>query len=98
MDNPLYCPYAIRVTFDQPTRGYWNGGTRLGGAFTIGARPHPGPGHYIRWGCYSLNFWLTAGSGSSWKAAASYARRRLLAMVAPGTCVEVVEISDPQEV
>lgn len=40
-------------------------------------RKHPGPGHWIRWGSFSANFWFTSGSGRSWKEAAEFAKRRL---------------------
>ena len=95
METPPRPPLEIRVTFPEPTPGYWNGGRRTGGTFTVERpRPHPGPGHYIRWGAYELNFWFTAGSGTSWAAAAAYARARLRAMVAPSVQVEIIETED----
>lgn len=97
MQNQPECPYQIRLTFAQPTNGYWNGGARRGGTFTARPCPHPGKGHYIRWGSYVLNFWLTAGSGPSWRAAAAYARARLLAMVPPGTRVDIIETEHPAQ-
>ena len=42
---------------------------------------HPGPGYWIKWGSFELNFWFRARSGRTWREAASVARRRLLYLV-----------------
>mgnify|MGYP001613740240 FL=1 len=65
----------VRVTFDRPHSGYWDGGARSGGDFESYGKEHPGKDHIIRWGCFELNFWFNCGSGRSWKEAASIAKR-----------------------
>ena len=90
----LKAPYEIQVDFSEPIDGHWNGGKRAGGAFTTDVRTHPGPGKYIRWGCFGLNFWFTAGTGVSWKAAVQYAVMRLRAMVEPDTKISIIELED----
>lgn len=85
--------FAVAVTFPAPIEGYWNRGTRSGGLFKLDLPypEHPGPGHYLRYGDFSLNFWFTAGSGRSWRESAANAKKRLLHWVPPGTTVELVE-------
>ena len=54
---------------------------------------HPGPGFTIRWGCFALNFWFNAGSGRTWREAASIAKRKLMRMCGiSGTTIEIVEL------
>ena len=70
--------YRVKVTFEKPQHGYWNGGKRRGGTFKPdgwSTRGHPGPGHNVKWGCFGLNFWVVLGSGRSWREAASICAR-----------------------
>jgi len=79
--------YAVAVTFPEPINGYWDGGKKGGGTFTPHLMEyyldepkgkHPGPGHTIRWGCFYLNYYITTGSGRTWREAASIAKRVLM--------------------
>ncbi len=72
----LYSPYVLRVRFSEPRDGWWNGGCKTGGSFVCESL-HPGVGHYVKWGCFELNFWFTAKAGRSWREAAAAAKRRL---------------------
>ena len=90
MNSPI-----LKLKFPKPRNGYWDGGAKNGGDFTLdypySHRLHPGPGHYAKWGCWYLNFWFTSKTGRSWKQAASAAQRRLYNLVkVPGATVEVV--------
>jgi len=79
----------IKLVFDEPVHGPWNGGPRTGAIFTPSIwkdhtwvpasreKEHPGPGHSILWEAWELNLWFTAGSGRSWRQAVAYAKRRL---------------------
>lgn len=71
--------YEIEVKFQTDTRNVWYYGTRTGGTFSRqpASREHPGPGHYLRWGCLSLNFWFTAKSGRTFRQASANAVQRL---------------------
>jgi len=69
---------VLEVEFDKPRHGYWDGGAKKGGTFIPEAEWYGAPLTFkkksvIRWGCYGLNFWFNAGSGRSWKEAASIA-------------------------
>ena len=90
----LKAPYEIEVIFSEPIVGYWDGGRKSRGRFTTMTRTHPGPGKYIRWGCFHLNFWFTAGTGVSWPAAVQYAVSRLRAMVEPDTKISIIELEE----
>lgn len=50
--------FKLRLTFDKPTVGYWDGGEKSGGDFTLEGCPreHPGKNNTLRWGCFYLNF------------------------------------------
>lgn len=77
---------VLEVEFDKPRHGYWDGGAKKGGTFIPEAEWYGAPLTFkkksvIRWGCYGLNFWFNAGSGRSWKEAASIAKRRLKALL-----------------
>ena len=61
---------VIVVNFEKPLAGYWNG-LQSGGVF----RPERISKRLVKWGCFGLNYWFTAGFGVSWKHAASTARR-----------------------
>lgn len=85
--------YAIEVKFPEPIDGYWDGGKKGGGLFTPREREHPGPGHTIHWGCFRLNFWLTVGSGRTWREAASIAKRKLERICSiAGATFKIVEL------
>jgi len=51
MNSPI-----LRLKFPKPRNGYWDGGAKNGGDFTLdypySHRLHPGPGHYAKWGCW----------------------------------------------
>lgn len=94
--------YAVEVKFPEAINGYWDGGKRGGGTFTVdgfhsfppgsGNNPtHPGARHHLRWGCFYLNFFFTCGSGRTWREAASIAKRKLehICSIA-GTTFEIV--------
>ena len=73
----------IRVRFDKPVPDGNLRLTTLPFIFSVeGSTHHPGPGHWIRWGCFSANFWFTSGSGKSWKQAAHFARLRIRGFLA----------------
>ncbi len=84
MERPV-----IKISF-PPTGGYWDGGTKSKGEFTpeLFAFSHPGVGRFIKWGCFSLNFWFTAKAGRSWKEARACAVKRLKRIVAPNVIIE----------
>jgi hypothetical protein len=71
---------ALNLIFDKPTFGYWDGGAKTNGWFKVEAiyPKTKAEGKCVKWGCWELNMWFTAGFGRSWKHAASFARRRLL--------------------
>ena len=71
----------IHVSFDQPINGYWDGGLKSGGDFEPEQVEHPGPGNFIRWGCWYLNFWYTSKAGRTWKEARSIAKRTLVNLI-----------------
>jgi len=94
-------PPQIKVEFDKPTAGYWDYGLRKGGVFKLGSidgeyvdssKPleHPGVDRTLRWEAFELNFWFNAGSGRTWKEAASIAKRRLQNIVAVPAKVGVI--------
>lgn len=90
----------LEVKFDQPRSGYWDGGAKSGGVFRVEAlgnewvSPKDTPaltsGRIVKWGCWSLNFWFTCGSGRTWKEAASIASRKLRRMLGVPASVRVV--------
>jgi len=74
---------SLTVKFDKPRGGYWDGGLKSGGTFTP-EYLYPktkAECKYVKWGCWELNFFFTAGFGVSWKHAASIARRKLRGML-----------------
>lgn len=93
----------LKLTFNEPRNGYWDGGKRYGGEFTpellvpfadglgkLYPDEHPGKNHTIRWGCFSLNYWFNSGSGRTWKEAASIAKRRLIHLCSGSATIEVI--------
>lgn len=88
----------IRVTFDKPRGGYWDGGEKSGGDFEVDEIPgvsifsdnHPGTGHQIKWGCWGLNFFFTCSSGRSWKEAASIAKRWIDQHITASATTEII--------
>lgn len=79
---------VVRVTFEKPTNGWWDGGAKNGGDFTSSPSPNDG---CTRWGCWELNHWFDVASGKSLRASAAYAKRRLVASLRVPATVEVVE-------
>lgn len=67
----------IEIIFDKLQYGYWDGGAKSGGEFTPAQSRHPGPGKYLRWGCWRLNIWFTCKAGRSWREARAIAKRIL---------------------
>jgi hypothetical protein len=76
---------CVRVTFDKPEYGFWDGGARKSGDFT----PRPRD-EFIRWGSWELNFWFETGKGRSMVQAASFARRYLMNHCRRKATVEVI--------
>jgi hypothetical protein len=71
---------SLHLIFDKPTFGYWDGGAKTDGWFTVEA-VYPKTkteGKCVKCGCWALNYFFTTGFGRSWKHAASIARRSLL--------------------
>jgi len=87
-------PTAIRVDFKEPQPdGYTGVVCKQSCEFTPeGCPDHPGPGHMIRWGCFSMNFWFTAAAGKTWRAAAANALRRLRSFVKPEATYTIFDI------
>lgn len=71
-------PY-IHLEFKTYQHGYWDGDAKWGGEF----RPERCGRKVIKWGCYELNYWFTAGFGHSWKHAAGIAKRHLRHITRP---------------
>ena len=87
---------VLIVAFKEPQHGYWDFGAKSGGVFTTeinGRSAKYGKDHEtnanIRWGCFELNFWFTAGSGRTWKEAASIAKRKLERMLSVPAVVKI---------
>ena len=101
---------TIKVTFDRPQHGWWDGGAKTGGNFTPERydgrnfaspmvyidkdTPHPGPHYLIRWGCFYLNFWFLCGSGRTWTEATSIAKRWMERRIKVPATVEVMEVTN----
>ena len=83
----------LKLTFEKPRYGYWDGGKRPGGDFHPEGVPegHPGKDHTITWGCFELNFWFNCGSGRSWREASAIARRRLQHLTKVPATIEAIE-------
>ncbi len=81
---------AIKVVFKNSTDGWWDGGAKYGGTFDP-ILLHDSKGQYVKWGCYSLNFWFTCGFGRSWKHAATIARKMLERSMSVQCTVEIVK-------
>jgi len=83
----------LKVTFDEPQGGYWDGGEKDGGIFELEdiLDKHPGPGRWLKWGCWSLNFWFLSKSGRTWNEAASIAQRKLCSLLKIPSSVIIME-------
>ena len=52
------CP-PIKVTFEQPVNGYWDGGKKDGGSFEPSFHFETDPEKsYVKWSCIELNHWF----------------------------------------
>ena len=86
---------GIRVEFKEPQREQWSGVVCARSCeFTPdGCSTHPGPGHWIRWGSWKMNFWFTAASGTSWRVATANALRRLRHLCKPEATYTIFDIN-----
>lgn len=90
---------TLKLTFNEPMYGYWDGGKKSGGEFhpqPWNGGVHPGKDCTIKWGCFDLNFWFNCGSGRSWKEAVAIAKRRLQHICQAPATIEIIheEVND----
>lgn len=92
----LVIPYKLRVKFEKPVNGWWDGGP----VRQLDFEPERNRGEFkprtwIKWGSWRANFWFTCKSGVSPKAAVRYAQRRLSSFLrGKNATIEILEVTD----